>query len=60
MPAFSATSPGKIILFGEHAVVYGEPAIAVPVSSVQTRVSVNAVVGGSGSSSAGSCYGSGG
>jgi len=46
MPAFSATSPGKIILFGEHAVVYGEPAIAVPVSSVQTRVSVNAVVGG--------------
>ncbi len=47
MPAFTATAPGKIILFGEHAVVYGEPAIAVPVSSVQTRASVNAVIGGS-------------
>jgi len=47
MPAFTATSPGKIILFGEHAVVYGEPAIAVPISSVQTRAIVNAVIGGS-------------
>jgi len=47
MPAITATSPGKIILFGEHAVVYGEPAIAVPISSVQTRAIVNAVIGGS-------------
>lgn len=45
MPAFTAIAPGKIILFGEHAVVYGEPAIAVPVFSVQTRAIVNPMIG---------------
>ncbi|RME08878.1 MAG: mevalonate kinase [Anaerolineae bacterium] len=40
MPAFTSTSPGKIILFGEHAVVYGQPAIAVPVTQVRARVTV--------------------
>src|SRR3990170_4890506 len=40
MPAIYATAPGKIILFGEHAVVYGQPAIAVPVSKVRTKATV--------------------
>ena len=35
-----ATAPAKIILFGEHAVVHGQPAIAVPVSSLRAQAEV--------------------
>ncbi len=40
MPAITSKSPGKSILFGEHAVVYGFPAIAVPVNSVQLKLTL--------------------
>ena len=45
MPSFAASVPGKIILFGEHAVVYGFPAIAVPVNQVRAKVVVSPVIG---------------
>jgi len=39
MAVSQAAAPGKIILFGEHAVVFGEPAIAVGID-LETKVDV--------------------
>ena len=38
----TATAPGKIILFGEHAVVYGRPAIASPLSQIRATAKIEA------------------
>ena len=39
---FTGSAPGKVILFGEHAVVYGEPAIAVPLNSLRATATITA------------------
>ena len=44
----TATASGKVILCGEHAVVYGHPAIAVPVQQVRATATVTAGPPGAG------------
>jgi len=42
----TAYASGKVILFGEHAVVYGRPAIATPVTQVRATATVGDATAG--------------
>src|SRR5689334_18522819 len=42
------SAPAKIILLGEHAVVYGQPSLAVPLSMLRTYAQIAVTPAGSG------------
>jgi mevalonate kinase len=44
MSTWTASAPGKIILCGEHAAVYGQPAIALPVFDVRATATAHSGV----------------
>ena len=45
MPVKTANACGKLILLGEHAVVYDSPAIAIPLLSLKVRATVEPLIG---------------
>jgi len=44
----SASAPGKAILLGEHAVVYGRPAVAIPLAQLRAEATIKCGAPGSG------------
>ena len=46
MPVISSSAGAKLILLGEHAVVYGQPALAIPFSGLKVRCVIEPWING--------------